>query len=240
MSSKKPTKTGKSKVPVSNAFASLSSSLVSDPDEEQSSEQLLREQQEQQIQNLGDLRTKELAIESQLAALDAQQGVKPRHPTPINSPFDPSVDKVRRYGVIKEEDAAGIENSIFQRLRASMFKTGKGGMFMFGTPDSVVLNLLLRMYNENIIRIAKEIPPASPDLSAMLGVLNIDGAIYVTLSEDPREDDTYYRKTQLIYTLLKYTNCNVIYDEEEDDDPDVRSAFGSKWAHLFGLVSNQP
>ena len=155
----------------------------------------------------------------------------------MNSPFDPSVHKTRRYGVIKEQDAANIETSIFQRLRESMFKTGKGGMFMFGTPDSVVLNLLLRMYNENIIRIAKGIPHPPPTLSAMLGVLHMnDGKIYITISEDPREDDHYPKKVQLIYTLLTYTNCNVIYDEEDDEDPEVRSAFSSTWTSLFPKI----
>ena len=231
--SKKPTKSGK--VASRNPFASLSSTIGSDPREAQSSEQLLEQQQAEQRQALEELREKELAIERDLAAADAAS-VRPRRPSPVVniSPFDPSVHNARRYGVIKEQDAANIETSIFQRLRASMFKTGKGGMFMFGTPDSMVLNLLLRMYNENIIRIAKEIPSASPDLSAMLGVLHMnDGNIYVTISEDPREDDHYPKKVQLIYTLLKYTNCNVIYPEKDDEDPEVRSAFGSRWSSLF-------
>lgn len=235
--SKKTTKFGKaaSAILTSNPFASLASSVAPDPGEAQSSEQLLEQRQAEQRQALEELREKELAIERDLAATDAAS-VRPRRPSPVAniSPFDPSVNNARRYGVIKEQDAANIETSIFQRLRASMFKTGKGGMFMFGTPDSVVLNLLLRMYNENIIRIAKEIPSSSPDLSAMLGVLHMnDGNIYVTISEDPREDDHYPKKVQLIYTLLKYTNCNVIYPEKYDEDPEVRSAFGSRWSSLF-------
>ena len=217
------TKSGRAlgRILTSNPFASLASSI--------------EQQQAEQRQALEELREKELAIERDLASTDASS-VRPRRPSPVAniSPFDPSVHKARRYGVIKEQDAADIETSIFKRLRASMFKTGKGGMFMFGTPDSVVLNLLLRMYNENIIRIAKEIPSASPDLSAMLGVLHMnDGNIYITISEDPREDDHYTKKVQLIYTLLKYTNCNVIYPEKDDEDPEVRSAFGSRWSSLF-------
>lgn len=226
-------------IPTSNAFASLASSIPPDPGEAQPSDQLLEQRQAEQRQALEELRQKELAIERELATTDAASVVdRPHRPSPVAniSPFDPSVHNARRYGIIKEQDAANIETSIFQRLRASMFKTGKRGMFMFGTPDSVVLNLLLRMYNENIIRIAKGIP-SSPVLSAMLGVLHMnDGNIYITISEDPREDDHYPKKVQLIYTLLKYTNCNVIYPEEDDEDPEVRGAFGSRWASLFPKI----
>lgn len=238
--SKKPTKSGNvvSEIPTSNVFASLASS---DPDEAQSAEQLLQQRQSEQRQFLQELREKELQIEKELDDIDARTRTHDRldRPSPIAnvSPFDPSVDRARRYGIIKEKDAANIENSIFQRLRSSMFKTGKGGMFMFGTPDTIVLNLLLRMYNENVIRVAKDIPHPPPTLSAMLGVLHMsDGNIYITLSEDPREDDHYPKKVQLIYTLLTYTNCNVIYPEENDTDPEVRSAFSSTWTSLFPKI----
>lgn len=238
MLSKRKKNSAASGIPTSNAFASLESSMAPDQYEEQPSDQVLEHRQAEQRRALEELREKELAIERDLAAADAAS-VRPRRPSPVAniSPFDPSVHNARRYGVIKEQDAADIETSIFQRLRASMFKTGKRGMFMFGTPDSVVLNLLLRMYNENVIRIAKEIPQPPPTLSAMLGVLHMnDGKIYITISEDPREDDHYPKKVQLIYTLLTYTNCNVIYPEETDEDPEVRSAFSSRWASLFPKI----
>jgi hypothetical protein len=242
MSTKKPSKRGKPTVRVSNPFALLGSSIApdldEDPDEARIADERLEAQRLEQLQTLRDLNDREVAIEASLAPQDVNEAraIADKAPlqSPTNSPFDPSVHKVRRYGIIKEKEAADIENSIFQRLRASMFKTGKGGMFMFGTPDSVVLTLLSRVYNENIIRIAKQIPSEFSKINAMLGVLHMnDNSIYVTISEDPREDDGYSKKTQLIYTLLTYTNCNVIYDEEDDDDPEVRRAFGSRWSILF-------
>jgi len=241
MSSKKPSKRGKPTVRVSNPFALLGSSIdpdLPDPDEERIADERLEAQRLEQMQTLRDLNDREVEIEASLAPQDDNEAraiaAKTPLQSPTNSPFDPSVHKGRRYGIIKEKEAADIENSIFQRLRASMFKTGKGGMFMFGTPDSVVLTLLSRVYNENIIRIAKQIPSELSKINAMLGVLHMnDNSIYVTISEDPREDDGYSKKTQLIYTLLTYTNCNVIYDEEDDDDPEVRRAFGSRWSSLF-------
>jgi hypothetical protein len=231
-----------SKIPppieVSNVFSDLVPSP--DPREQQDEyDELLREQDAQ----MSDFRRKELQIEAENAARDQkQQTIKSdedEEVRPIIKPFRASRDKVRQYGLIREKDASDIETSIFQRLRTSMFKTGKGGMFMFGTPDTMVLSLLVRLYNENVVRIAKNIPPesSSPSISVMLGVVNSAGNIYITLSEDPREDDDYYRKTRLIYTLLTYTNCNVIYDEEDalvsGVDPDVTSVFGSKRQLLF-------
>jgi hypothetical protein len=168
---------------------------------------------------------KEAAIQKALdekdAAKSAQEAASSQSPqlVPIMSRFSPTKDEKRKYGLIKEEDAANIEHSIFQNMRKSMFKTGKGGMFMFGTPNAPVLDLLFRLYNENIIRNTKKGSTTIPQNSMMIGVAYMDdGNIFITLSEDPREDDDYYKKTRLLFTLLHNTNCDVIYDEEEHFD----------------------
>jgi hypothetical protein len=194
----------------------------------------------QQNAELIEFQRKEKELEQSLDQQDAALREDPA-PTPptVVPPFNPT-DKKRKYGIIKEKAATDIEESIFKRMRSSMFKTGKGGMFMLGIPDTQVLELLIRMYNENIIRIAKDVPlkDTVSELKAMLGVLHINGELYVTLSEDPREDDQYYKKTRLIVTLLKNTNCEIIYDEESllQDDPDVAEIFGSKRAYLFPTI----
>ena len=184
---------------------------------------------------------KEIELEESLKKHDAALGEDPA-PTPpaLRARFDPT-DRKRKMGIIKERAATEIEESIFKRMRSSMFKTGKGGMFMLGTPDTRVLELLLRLYNENIIRIAKDVPPKDfSELKAMLGVLHIGGELYVTISEDPREDEQYYKKIRLIFTLLKNTNCDVVYDEEEenifDSDPEVARIFGRSRSHLFPKI----
>ena len=134
----------KKRAPVrfSNAFASLGSDPpnLPDPQEEQLAEHRLDAQRADQIQTLRKLQEEEKNIERDIEMTDKlQRQVQRRTPvrTPKNTPFNPLFDESRRYGIIKEKDAADIENSIFQRLRTSMFKTGKGGMFMFGTPDEV-------------------------------------------------------------------------------------------------------
>ena len=171
------------------------------------------------------LSKKEVEIQKMLeqvdAAKSAEEAEQDHSPqlVPVISRFSPTKDEKRKYGLIKEEDATNIEHSIFQNMRKSMFKTGKGGMFMFGTPNAPVLDLLFRLYNENIIRNTKKSSTTIPQNSMMIGVAYMDdGNIFITLSEDPREDDDYYKKTRLLFTLLHNTNCDVIYDEEEHFD----------------------
>lgn len=195
---------------------------------------------ERQQKELLSFQRKERELEESLKEQDAALGEDPAPTPPALVPrFNPT-DKKRKMGIIKEKTATDIEEFIFKRMRSSMFKTGKGGMFMLGIPDTQVLELLIRVYNENIIRIAKDVPPKDTvsELKAMLGVLHINGELYVTISEDPREDEEYYKKTRLIVTLLKNTNCEVIYDEESlfQDDPDVAEVFGSKRAYLFPSI----
>jgi hypothetical protein len=199
------------------------------------------DQVDKQQKELLSFQRKERELEESLKQQDAALGEDPA-PTPpaLRARFDPT-DRKRKMGIIKERAATEIEESIFKRMRSSMFKTGKGGMFMLGTPDTKVLELVLRLYNENIIRIAKDVPPKDfSELKAMLGVLHINDELYVTISEDPREDEQYYKKIRLIFTLLKNTNCNVVYDEEEenlfDSDQEVARIFGRSRSHLFPKI----
>ena len=231
-----------------SAAAAESSSSAAQVEEEPVDQEVdspdYKEKLSQQQKELLSFQRREKLLDDTLEQQDAASALKegPAAPTPPADrlPFSPT-DRKRKYGIIKEKAATEIEESIFKRMRDSMFKTGKGGMFMLGTPDTRVLELLLRVYNENIIRIAKDVPPKGfSELRAMLGVLHINGELYVTISEDPREDEQYYKKIQLIFTLLKNTNCEVIYDEEEDglirSDPEVARIFGGSRSHLFPKI----
>jgi hypothetical protein len=230
------------------AAAAESSSSAAQVEEEPVDQEVdspeYKEKLSQQQKELLSFQRKEKFLEDTLEQQDAASALKEEPaPTPPaeHLPFNPT-DKKRKYGIIKEKAATDIEESIFKRMRSSMFKTGKGGMFMLGIPDTQVLDLLIRVYNENIIRIAKDVPPKDTvsELKAMLGVLHINGELYVTISEDPREDDQYYKKIRLIFTLLKNTNCEVIYDEKEEDlfgsDPEVARIFGRSQSHLFPTI----
>jgi hypothetical protein len=198
---------------------------------------------EKQTAELNEFQRKEEALEAELNQLDSVPVATIPLPQPVVPPFTPT-DQRRQQGIISEVAATKIEDSIFKRMRASMFKTGKDGMFMLGTPSAQVLQLLIRMYNENVIRIAMNVPSGRPEklknFKAMLGVLHINDELYVTISEDPREDDQYYDKIRLIYTLLTNTNCEVIYDEENEDifssDQEVGRIFGPSRSHLFPKI----
>jgi hypothetical protein len=198
---------------------------------------------EKQTAELNEFQRKEEALEAELNQQDSVPIATIPLPQPVVPPFT-STDQRRQQGIISEVAATKIEDSIFKRMRASMFKTGKDGMFMLGTPSAQVLQLLIRMYNENVIRIAMNVP--SPEklknFKAMLGVLHINDELYVTISEDPREDEQYYNKIKLIFTLLKNTNCEVIYDEQAlfeegpSKDQTVIDIFGPTQSRLFPTI----
>ena len=105
-------------------------------------------------------------------------------------------------------------SSLFDRLRGTIKETGKTGMFLYGTPSINVIRLLLRIYNENILRNGDVGINDYRDIKLMIGVAELHGGdLYITLAEDPREDPDYAKKVKLLYTLLVNSNCVVEYPE---------------------------
>ena len=109
-----------------------------------------------------------------------------------------------------------MANSLFGRLRESIKETGKVGMFLYGLPSKNVTALLLRVYNENILRNGVDDKLGYSNIKLMIGVAEVGGELYITFSEDPREDPDYAKKVKLLYTLLSNSNCNVEYPERDD------------------------
>lgn len=107
------------------------------------------------------------------------------------------------------------DNNMFNRIRDSIKKTGD--MFLLGKPSEQILNLILKLYHENIIRLLlQKDNEETKDLKMMLGLMELnDGSIYITLSEDPREDPNFTKKTKMLYSLLKQCNVNVLYPERD-------------------------
>jgi len=110
-----------------------------------------------------------------------------------------------------------ITSSLFGRIRESIKETGKVGMFLYGLPSKNVVALLLRVYNENILRNGVDnVALGYNNIKLMIGVAELGGELYITLSEDPREDPDYAKKVKLLYTLLSNSNCRVEYPEHDD------------------------
>lgn len=127
-------------------------------------------------------------------------------------------------------------SSLFQRLRESIKTTGKTGMFLYGLPSTNVIKLLLRIYNENILRNVANEAVEYRDIKIMIGVAEVDdGDIYITLSEDPREDPDYAKKVKLLYTLLANSNCQIEYPEHDEyiRNKDNRTALAITPSDLF-------
>lgn len=140
---------------------------------------------------------------------------------------------------LKYGDATSIIDStmtsLFDRLREAIKRTGKRGMFMYGKPSVNVITLLIRLYNENIIRTyyTKDEHKDYADIKIMTGVAEVGGDLYITLSEDPREDGNYAKKVKLLYSLLKNANCEVEYPEDHEFLKLSENALSIKASDMF-------
>jgi len=69
----------------------------------------------------------------------------------------------------------------------------------------------------------------------MTGVAEVGGKLYITISEDPREDKGYADKIKILVTLLHYANYALEYDSEELSVPaeKVEQDFGVTREQLF-------
>ena len=148
-----------------------------------------------------------------------------------------------------ERKTSKAHDSLFSRLRSSIRQMGNPAMFLYGMPSSNVIDLLASLYNHNVIRariFEKGVPggmyDAVPtdyksmlDFNMMTGVAEVGDRLYITISEDPREDKGYADKIKILVTLLHYANYKVEYDQDEFSVPaeDVYQHFGVKRDKLF-------
>lgn len=146
-----------------------------------------------------------------------------------------------------ERKTSKAHDSLFSRLRSSIRQMGNSAMFLYGTPCPAVLMLLARLYNHNVIRAHLQTGNFSRqnavpidystllNYSMMTGVAEVEGRLYITISEDPREDKGYADKIKILVTLLHYANCKVDYDQDELKVPaeDINQKFGVTRDQLF-------
>ena len=125
------------------------------------------------------------------------------------------------------EQFAKEHTSEFGKIRNVMKE--EGNMFLFGEPTPQMFYFMIKLYHEYIAKLAYcEANPTSTicgDTKCMIGILQTsDGQIYVTISEDPREDSKYFAKRDLLLSIMHNANMNVEYPREDDID---RSALQS-------------
>lgn len=143
-------------------------------------------------------------------------------PAPANAPAGP-----KRPALTNVEDAyfklAEDSSAEFDSLKKVIKLTGD--MFAFGEPTLQILELLAKVYNENIMRILSknvtdkpgEQSVAGKDFTkfrCMLGVLQVqnldpDKQIYVTISESPGFDEQYDGETDILYKLKRQMALNL-------------------------------
>ena len=148
-----------------------------------------------------------------------------------------------------ERKTSKAHDSLFSRLRSSIRQMGNPAMFLYGMPSKNVMHILARLYNHNVIRariFEKGVPGGRSvavqtdykkmlDFNMMTGIAEVGGKLYITISEDPREDKGYVDKIKILVTLLHYANCKVEYDPDEFSVPpeDVYQHFGVTREQLF-------
>jgi len=143
------------------------------------------------------------------------------------------------------EDFTIETTNTFSRLRNSI-KVNQD-MFLFGKPTENILTIMMKLYHENTIRnLCYQDKPqltkgsrrttSSPgftnaegnsgSLSSiplpsafMCGIIEIDGQLYITISESPQlgdgpiEDPEFDKKEATLFALLDHTNINLVLPE---------------------------
>ncbi len=104
----------------------------------------------------------------------------------------------------------------FKKLRDTM-KNGfvKENMFQINKLTDKIVEIIIRLYHVNIQCVHEDNNNSNRGkLTMMSGILeDNDGKIYVTISEDPREDEKFYDKLNYFIKLLHKCNIEIIYPE---------------------------
>ncbi len=114
----------------------------------------------------------------------------------------------------------------FKKLRDTM-KNGfvKENMFQINKLTDKIVEIIIRLYHVNI-QCVHDDNSNRGKLSMMSGILEDNhGNIYVTISEDPREDDKFYDKLNYFIKLLHNCNIEIIYPEynlKNDVNDDIK------------------
>lgn len=109
-------------------------------------------------------------------------------------------------------------DKIFDDIRQAQKK--EGNIFLYGKPTPKVMDIMIKLYHENILRVLKGQYEYKKISKMMSGIIELDnGDIYVTLSESPYDggnNSEYPKKIQDFYNLLINAGINVTYPEKEE------------------------
>jgi hypothetical protein len=104
------------------------------------------------------------------------------------------------------------QKNFFDRLKDMQKELGN--MFLFGTPTKQLLLIVLKLYHENILKnelYRHNNPHGNPVLpSFMVGMMEIAGVIYCTISSDVVANNTKYQEQiNTLYTLCRCANIEI-------------------------------
>jgi hypothetical protein len=121
-----------------------------------------------------------------------------------------------------------------------------GNMFLFGKPTPKILDIMTKMYHENVVRNELRINRddsyfgqkgetlkgssfKNPEVNFMCGIIEMtNGQLYITISESPlnaqkanAEDPTFHEKEATLREMLKY--CNIVVKDPEHEVGNVNA-----------------
>ena len=104
-----------------------------------------------------------------------------------------------------------LHRYIYNNIRDSIMKYGDKSMenpgdtlFLFGKPSKLINDFLFCLYNENIIRISNSPKEKFPLMISVVERVNEPKTIYITISEEPKNDKYFYFKVGTLLRLVHY------------------------------------
>jgi len=152
-----------------------------------------------------------------------------------------------------EEFAVNAKTS-FDHLRKVILETGD--MFLFGLPTPNILDIMTKMYHENVVRnVLREginayhgqkgaqlasTSKKNPNVNFMCGIMELnDGNIYITISESPistvsgfSEDNAFHTKEAVLRKMLEY--CNIKVTDAEHGNQNAEKVYRKNQAENIG------
>ncbi len=161
------------------------------------------------------------------------RGTAVANTAPLAPPAPPTAESAASEQITQSEVDEASPGEIkldteFKKIRNTM-KNGfvRENMFQINKLTDKIVEIIIRLYHVNIQCVHKDNNNSNRGkLTMMSGILEDNhGNIYVTISEDPREDDKFYDKLNYFIKLLHNCNIEIIYPEynlKNDVNDDIK------------------
>ena len=138
---------------------------------------------------------------------------------PWSAGLTQEIELLKTKGLTSIEEDLKNNNEIFDKIRLAQKK--EGNIFLYGNSTTKIMDIMIKLYHENILRILKNKFDKKKVSKMMCGIIELDnGDVYVTISESPFDggnNSEYPKKIKDLYNLLRNANIEVEYPEKEEE-----------------------